>query len=95
MDGDVRLRCKKHGNYVRIANSDGSYPLSKPSDSAHLMLVVQGHDIRFFVNGLQMLHRQDTAHKSGNLGLTLISGTNTGFGTSCSMENIELWILDD
>jgi len=93
MDGFVQLARWKNGSYGRVARSSSSYPVEKPKDSANLMLAVQGNDIRFFVNGLLMLYRQDTAHSEGSLGLTLMSGTNKDFGTSCEMENVGLWIF--
>ena len=95
MDGIARMSRVKYRSGSRIGVSADAYPVEKPADSANLMLVAQGHDIRFFVNGLEMLYRQDTAFASGDLALTLVSGTNKGYGTRCSMENIEVWILDD
>jgi hypothetical protein len=31
----------------------------------------------------------------GNLGLTILSGTNKDFGTRCKMTNLHLWIPAD
>jgi hypothetical protein len=95
MDGIARLTRVKHGYHNRIGVSGDRYPVVKPADSANLMLVAEGYDIRFFVNGLEMLYRQDMGHDSGDLGLTLLSGTNKDFGTRCSLTDVELWILDD
>ena len=58
------------------------------------MLVVEGTNISFFVNGERVHFRQDQGLSSGNLALTLFSGINAGFGTRCRMSNIELWELD-
>ncbi len=64
-----------------------------PSGSASLMLVVDGSDISFFVNDRRVLRRVDTALTEGELALTLLSGTNRGYGTRCRMTEIELWEL--
>jgi hypothetical protein len=60
---------------------------------AQIMLVVEGINITFFVDGEKVHTRQDQGLASGNLALTLLSGINTGFGTRCKMVNIELWEL--
>jgi hypothetical protein len=31
----------------------------------------------------------------GNVGLTLLSGTNKDYGTRCEMTNLHLWIPDE
>jgi hypothetical protein len=68
--------------------------LDTPKGQAQIMLVVDGTNISFFVNGERVHTRQDQGLNSGNLALTLLSGINTGFGTRCQMSNIELWELD-
>lgn len=93
MDGIVELTRVKNGNQTVVGRSKSRYPVEKPADSANLMLAVQGDEIMFFVDGYLMLHQRDTALDSGNLALTLMSGTNKDFGTRCTMENIELWEL--
>jgi Tol biopolymer transport system component len=94
MNGVAQLSRVRYGTHALIGISDDDYPVTRPSDSANLMLVVQGHDIRFFVNGLLMLYRQDTALDRGNVGLTLNSGTNKGYGIRCEMTNIQFWVLN-
>ena len=32
---------------------------------------------------------------NGNLGLTVLSGTNRGYGTRCEMTDLHLWIPDE
>jgi hypothetical protein len=68
--------------------------LDVPSGKAELMLVVEGSTFTFFVNGKKVHSRQDTALSSGSLALTLVSGTNKGYGTHCRMTNIDLWELE-
>jgi Tol biopolymer transport system component len=94
MDGLVRIGQTRNGTDTLLGVSSHRYPLDTPADRANLMLVVDENKMAFFVNGLQMLTRSDTSAKSGNLALTMLSGTNKGFGTRCEMENIELWIIE-
>lgn len=64
-----------------------------PVGSAEIMLVVEDTDIDFFVNGEHVHHRTDQGLSSGQLAMTLLSGTNLDFGTRCRMSEIELWHL--
>ena len=93
MDGNVELTRNKNGYQTVIGRSKSRYPVEKPADSANLMLAVEGDEISFFVDGFLMLHQRDTTLDTGNLALTLMSGTNKDFGTRCTMENVELWKL--
>ncbi len=68
--------------------------LDVPRGSASMMLVADGPNFTFFVNGKQVHVRQDTRFQDGELALTLSSGINTGFGTRCRMIDIELWELE-
>ena len=79
-----RLTSLGDANYGRVGTPDGQ---------AQIMLVVEDANITFFVNGDKVHTRQDLSLTSGNLALTLLSGTNTGFGTRCRMVNIGLWEL--
>ena len=65
-----------------------------PSGQARIMLVAEGTNLTFFVNGERVHSRQDRGLATGQLALTLLSGINAGFGTRCQMTNIELWELD-
>jgi len=67
--------------------------LGTPKGQAQIMLVVEGTTITFFVNGERVYTRQDQGLESGKLALTLLSGINSGFGTRCTMTDIELWEL--
>ncbi len=68
--------------------------LETPDGKAQLMLVVQGSHFDFFVNGAHVYGKVDKSFDDGRLALTLLSGTNKGFGTNCAMRNIELWELE-
>lgn len=64
-----------------------------PAGQAQLMLVVEGSKFTFIVNEQRVYSRIDKSFASGGLALTLLSGTNKGFGTRCHMTSIELWEL--
>jgi hypothetical protein len=68
--------------------------LDTPDGKAQLMLVVQGSHFDFFVNDTHVYGKVDKSFADGRLALTLLSGTNKGFGTNCAMRNVELWELD-
>jgi Tol biopolymer transport system component len=93
LDGFVHLSRSKNGYDYNLGKSAVRYPLEKPADEASIMLAVDGDSINFFVDGYLMLSRQDSSLESGNLALTLLSGTNKDFGTRCTMTDIELWEL--
>jgi hypothetical protein len=91
---DGRVYFYRNVNNVYAALGSSYYgKLDTHEGHAQIMLVVEGINITFFVDGEKVHTRQDQGLASGNLALTLLSGTNTGFGTRCRMVNIELWEL--
>jgi TolB protein len=94
LDGFAHIKRARSGSMSRLGRSNIAYPVEKPGDEANIMLVVEGNNIHFFVDGYLMLSRQDMSFTDGDLSLTLLSGTNKDYGTRCEMTNIELWMLD-
>lgn len=81
------------GRMSRIGG--GSYgPGSVRTDELHFLLAVDGDKFTAFVNNEKTFTQHDSTLTSGNLAISLLSGTNRGFGTKCQMTNIELWIMD-
>jgi len=68
--------------------------LDIPEGEADVMLVVNGTQIVYYVNGDQVVSAADRTLKGGKLNLTLLSGTNSGYGTRCKMTAIGLWIIE-
>jgi hypothetical protein len=95
MDGNVRLFRSLGGKLASIGTSYYG-KVDVPKGNAKIMLVVDGGSINFFVNDKRVQNRQDYYEdlSSGRLAYTLVSGTNTGFGTRCQMTNVELWELE-
>ncbi len=90
MDGRVRLSRLRSGNYAALG--DNPYgELDIPRGEADVALLVEGRKVHYFVNGEHVLSRDDLQDTEGNLGLTLLSGTNKAFGTRCMMDDIALW----
>ena len=92
MDGYVYLFVVKNGNWGDLGRRYYGL-INIPSDEANLMLVVEEGKFFFYVNDRQILKAQDTSLTKGDLGLTLLSGTNKDFGTRCKLTNIDLWVL--
>jgi len=90
MDGWVYLSRVKGGNWASLGENAYGH-LDVPKGEADVVLLVQGRKIHFFVNGEHVLSRDDLQDTEGLLGLTLLSGTNKGFGTRCIMDEIALW----
>ena len=68
--------------------------LDIPEGQADVMLVVNGMQISYYVNGDQVVSIADHILKEGDLNLTLLSGTNSDYGTRCKMTEIGLWIIE-
>ena len=75
------LAIKKYGN------------LDTPG-GAKLTLAVYDQRASLYVNGVQVYRAYDGLYTPGAISLTLMSGTNAGFETRCTMENIGLWVFD-
>ena len=95
LNGFTHIDVVRNGNYSNLGRSNISYPLERPADGANIMLIAQGSNLYFFVDGYLMHSRQNMTFEEGNLALTLLSGTNKDFGTRCEMTNIEVWELDN
>ncbi|HEX7556436.1 MAG TPA: hypothetical protein VF338_07410 [Leptolinea sp.] len=90
MDGVVRnYRVEKKVFADLQAGTAGKFKY--PSDSAKIMLVVDHQWIAFFVNNKMILRFKDNHLNGGGLSYAVASGTNNGFGTRCTFQNVELW----
>ena len=65
-----------------------------PQGSAKLLLSVQNDRAAFYVNGEEMYNIYDGNIDPGKLSFTVLSGTNSGFGTRCEWSNTGLMIFD-
>jgi hypothetical protein len=66
-----------------------------PEGSAKTLLVVWEKRVTIYVNDIEANQYYNGSYKPGKIALTVISGTNAGFGTMCAMKNVELWIFKE
>jgi hypothetical protein len=90
MDGYVRnYRTEK--NVVSDLKGNYAGKFNYPADKAKIMLVVDYQWITVFVNGKQVVRFQDDRLDGGGLAFAVASGSNNGFGTRCTFQNVDLW----
>ena len=66
----------------------------KLSGQQQVVLVAQGAEFYFFIDGILVHKRNDQGISSGDPGFATLSGTNAGFGTRCTWTEIELYELN-
>jgi hypothetical protein len=93
LDGYANMWRFRNGIFAELGRSFHG-PVDVPRGSAELMLVVEGNQFTFYVDGERALQRQDSAHPEGELAYTLNSGTNKDWGTRCQLNNVGLWTLE-
>ena len=93
LDGFVNLQRKVKDDWQWIAKRPNG-KLSIPEGEAEIMMVVFDKRITIYVNGEKELSEYDPLYTPGNLAFSVFSGTNTGFGTRCKMNNIDLMIFE-
>jgi len=79
----------------------GSYKKSKkfttniPVENLHVVFVVEGVQVTVFVDEQEVLSARDSLLASklnkGKIGFSVMSGTNKGYGTRCTMKYIQFW----
>jgi hypothetical protein len=93
MDGWVYLSKVTNGKHSYLGyKAYGT--VSTPEGKADVIMIVEDKSFHYFVNGERVLSHNYIQDIGGNLGLTLLSGTNKGFGTRCKMEDIALWVIE-
>lgn len=66
---------------------------SLPEGNAKSLLLVFDKRVTIYVNDALANEFYLSTYKPGEIGLTVVSGTNAGYGTRCQMTNLELWIF--
>ena len=96
MDGNVYLYKKRAGSNTLpvVGRKYVGTQIGFPEAEFDFVLVVEGPSFRWFVNGQHITQFYDAAYEDGGVGYAMLSGTNIGFGTSCSITDAEIWILD-
>jgi len=92
LDGYGWLNRKSKGDWKVLA---GEYygKLDVPDGEAKITLVVNDKRISLYVNGERVVSAYDSSLNEGDIAQTVLSGTNKGFGTKCTMTNTDLFIF--
>lgn len=93
LDGTVELMSWQNDVRQEVVNEYYGR-LDIPDGEGELIVTAEGDHIQVFVNSKLVVDVRDTRHTEGEFALTVISGTNKGFGTRCTFDNITLWELD-
>ena len=93
LDGYVNIVRQANNRWNRLARTYYD-KLPVPAGEADVILAVEDDLITVYVNGEQAAHAHDKYPHSGPLALTLMSGTNKGYGMRCQMTDIHVWRLN-
>jgi hypothetical protein len=70
-------------------------PISKKTQGeADFAVVAEKDKITTYTNGVKTYTWKVKQTDAGDIGYTIVSGTNAGFGTSCKMTDTRLWKLE-
>jgi len=69
--------------------------IERVKGEADVLLAVDGSKITYYVNSEKIFQRENKELQSGDLALTLVSGTNKDYGTRCTISDIEIWELSE
>lgn len=93
LDGIVRLQRWVKGTQEFLAEEQYG-DVDIPDGSAEVMLVVNGKNVTYYVNGEKVLSSPDNLLEPGTLSFTVLSGTNKDFGTRCKLTDVGLFIIE-
>jgi len=90
-DGNVYLGSAISNEFTRLGTA--YYGTGSSSGQAALTLVVVGHTYRVLVDdkSIGTFTGYESRLEEGGMGFTVVSGSNVGFGTRCSMTDMGLW----
>jgi len=93
---DFRISANRHSTRVKPIHGTGQVKFDYPAE-ADFALVVKGAYAYVLVNG-EVIGEYPLAQSRplrGDVGLTVLSGTNKDYGTHCEMTDLHLWIPND
>lgn len=93
MDGYAEIVRQYHGN-SKILKRNYYGPLAVPEDEAEFELLVLDSEVFFYVDGQKAIQAYDSTIRQGDIGFTVSSGTNKGYGTRCRMSDAGFWELE-
>lgn len=93
LDGFVYLKSWVDGkSEILIKEKFGTVDI--PDGSADVLLSVEGKNVAYFINGRKVIDTTVNQLDPGTLSFTVLSGTNRGFGTRCSLTDIGLVLFE-
>ncbi len=95
-NGFMSLR-KRIKDMVYIVKDSKKYGSQIPVENVYVTLIADGMNVVILADGYQILEARDpilgSTLREGRLAFSVMSGTNKGYGTRCTMKNIWLWEL--
>jgi len=91
LDGRTRFDRTVNGASANLVINKPGFSSFDQTGQSSILLVANGSQFIFFVDGSESFSRADMGLSEGALGLAVLSGTNQGFGTRCTWSNIELF----
>lgn len=95
-NGIMSLR-KRIKDLVYIVRDSKKYSEQIPVEKVYVTMIVDGMSVYIFADGTKVLEAREpllgSTLREGRLAFSVMSGTNKGYGTHCSMTNIWLWEL--
>lgn len=94
LDGYVYVISNVNNNVTQVTR--GYYgELERMEGSAHFTLIVEGRLLTILVNDKEVINNSVAALDGDGIGMTMVSGINTGFGIRCKMTDTLLWEVFD
>lgn len=91
VDGVVHTLRERGSENIEMKGGKYNGGLSRISDSAEIMLVVERQNMIFFVNEVEAVRFRDPYIDSGKVGLATLTGSPTGI--QCKFSNAAVWEL--
>lgn len=95
-NGIMSLR-KRVKDIVQIVRDSKKYSSQIPVENVYVTLIVDGMKVYIIADGTPILEAREpvlgSTFREGRLAFSVMSGTNKGYGTRCSMTDIWLWEL--
>lgn len=93
MDGNVWFFRELNDQLTHVAHRYVGQ-VGFPRAEMDILFIVQGPTFQWFVDGSYIGQFYEPVFEDGELFYSLVSGTNEGFGTRCTLTDVDLWEFD-